>query len=108
MGLWQGLTPEELKMRFPTVFPQWLANPLGVTPPDGEPLAEAIGRIGSALQRIFRRNRGVTVALPLRPMALQIVAGLTMGLPPEKIAAQLHQRQPLASMDVVPKTFKAA
>jgi broad specificity phosphatase PhoE len=108
MGLWQGLMPEELKLRFPTVFPQWQANPLGVTPPDGEPLGEAIARIGAALGRIFRRNRGVTVALALRPMALQIVAGLTAGLPPEKIAEHLHDRRALASMEVGPRTFKAA
>ena len=108
MGLWQGLTGEELRMRFPTVFPQWQANPLSVTPPDGEPVAEAIGRISGALQRIFRRNRGMTVALALRPMALQIALGLILGLPPEKIAGNLHQRQALASMEVGPRSFKAA
>jgi broad specificity phosphatase PhoE len=108
MGLWEGLTREELKMRFPTVFPQWEANPLGVTPPDGEPVVEAIGRISGALSRIFKRNRGVTVALALRPMALQIVSGLVLGLPPEKIGGNLHQRQSLASMDVESITFKAA
>jgi broad specificity phosphatase PhoE len=107
MGLWEGLTRDELKTRFPTVFPQWFSNPLSVTPPEGEPLGEAIGRIGSALGRILKRNRGATLALALRPMALQIAAGLILDQPPDQIARHLHERQPMASMDVSP-TFKAA
>jgi broad specificity phosphatase PhoE len=108
MGLWEGLTREELKLRFPTVFPQWCSNPLSVTPPEGEPVEAAIGRIGTALARILRRNRGLTLALSLRPMALQIAAGVILGEPPDQIARHLHERQAMASMDVGPRNNKAA
>jgi broad specificity phosphatase PhoE len=108
MGLWEGLTREELKLRYPTVFPQWFSNPLSVTPPEGEPVGAAIVRIGGALERILKRNRGLTIALALRPMAMQIAEGLILGEPPDQIARHLHERQALASMDVGPRNFKAA
>src|SRR4051812_11312320 len=44
MGLWQGLTRDELRFRYPTVFPQWEENPLSVNPPEGESLEAADGR----------------------------------------------------------------
>src|SRR5258706_6032109 len=58
MGLWQGLTREELRFRFPTVFPQWEENPLSVNAPQGESLAAATQRFRPGLGKILRRNRG--------------------------------------------------
>ena len=100
LGLWEGLTPEEVRFRFPTVFPQWKEHPLAVTPPDGEPLAAAIGRIAAAVTRILRRNRNLTVAFPLRPMALQIVIGVLRRENHEAIAGHLHESVPIATIDV--------
>jgi phosphoserine phosphatase len=100
LGLWEGLMPEELRTRFPTVFPQWMENPLMVTPPDGEPLQQAIDRIHAALRKILRANRGRTVALPLRPMALQIAYGLLQGQNASIIGPHLHERQPMATIEV--------
>jgi|HubBroStandDraft_1064217.scaffolds.fasta_scaffold226896_2 broad specificity phosphatase PhoE len=108
MGLWEGLTRDELKLRYPTVFPQWFSNPLSVTPPEGEPVEGAIVRIGGALGRILKRNRGLVIALALRPMALQIAEGIILGEPPDQIARHLQERQAMASMEIGPRNFKAA
>ena len=40
-GLWDGLTIEELKRRYPKVFKRWYEDPSAVCPPEGEPLADA-------------------------------------------------------------------
>jgi broad specificity phosphatase PhoE len=77
-----------------------MENPLAVTPPDGEPLAGAIDRLAAALKRILKANRGRTVALPLRPMSLEIAAGLLQDQSPADIAAHLHQQQPMATIEV--------
>jgi len=108
MGLWQGLTPEEVRARFPTVFPQWQERPLAVTPPDGEPLAMAIERISEAVRRILKRNRDQTVALALRPMAMQIALGWLRGEAPQIIAGHLHERQAMATIDVGPEERKVS
>jgi broad specificity phosphatase PhoE len=100
LGLWEGLTREEVRFRFPTVFPQWEEHPLAVTPPDGEPLTGAIDRIGGALKRILRRNRNLTIALPLRPMAVQIAAGVLHGETHDSIAHHLHESQAIATIEV--------
>lgn len=100
LGLWQGLVPEEIRLRFPTVYPKWEEEPLVVTPPDGEPLEAAIRRIESAARRIIYRNRGRCVALALRPMALQIAAGLLHGRSSADIAKRLHHRQAMETIEV--------
>jgi broad specificity phosphatase PhoE len=100
LGLWQGLLPEELRTRFPTVFAKWEESPLGVTPPDGEPLTEAIERIGTAAKRIVRRNRGYAMGLALRPMAMRIVAGTLRRQAPGEIAKHLRDRQAMETIEV--------
>lgn len=100
LGLWQGLLRDELAFRYPTVFEQWLENPLAVTPPEGEPLGQAIERLRLGLARILRRNRGGCMALPLRPMSLQIVAGLLRNQSPEQVAAHLHESALMERMEI--------
>jgi broad specificity phosphatase PhoE len=100
LGLWEGLTVADVQKRFPTVWPQYLANPLAVTPPDGEPLDAAIARVRRGLAAVLRRNRGITVAIPLRPRALQIAAGLLRDESPQIIAFHLHGQQDLAVVEI--------
>jgi broad specificity phosphatase PhoE len=100
LGLWQGLTRSELRFRFPTVFPQWEENPLAVNPPDGESLPDAINRIQAGIKGILRRNRGVAVALPLRPMAMQITIGLLRRETPEQIAGHLHNTSAIETINL--------
>lgn len=100
MGLWQGLTREELRFRFPTVFAEWEECPLNVNPPQGESLEVATARIREGLQRILKRNRGGTIALVLRPVTLQIALGLLRGEPLHTLVAHLHDTTPLETMDV--------
>lgn len=91
MGLWQGLTRDELRFRFPTVFPEWEENPLGVNPPEGESVADAAGRFREGVRKIVKRNRGEVVAVVLRPLSLQIVAGILRGEDLGAITSHLHE-----------------
>jgi broad specificity phosphatase PhoE len=100
LGLWEGLTRGELEHRFPSVFPAWEQQPLSVVPPDGESLPQAAERIGPALHKLLKRNRAGTVALALRPLALQIVAGLLREQTPEAIADHLHAAAAMATIDI--------
>lgn len=100
LGLWQGLTRSDLNFRFPTVFSQWEENPLAVNPPEGETLLDAIVRIQSALKRILRRNRGIAIAFPMRPMAMQITLGLLRRETPQQIAGHLHYTSAVETIDL--------
>jgi probable phosphoglycerate mutase len=106
LGLWQGLFPDAVRARFPTVYPQWEAQPLLVTPPDGEPLEEAIQRIRTPLNRILRKNMDLTVVLVLRPMAFQIVRGIMQKQSSVQIAGHLHERQAIATIEIDPAAMK--
>src|SRR5438105_5602242 len=48
LGLWEGLTRDELNRRFPSVIPQWEEAPLTVRPPEGESVPDAIARVQPA------------------------------------------------------------
>jgi broad specificity phosphatase PhoE len=100
LGLWQGLRGPEVKSRFPSAFARWQENALSVNPPEGEALSDAIGRLRGALGKVLRRNRGHAVALALRPMAMQIVAGIFRLQSPEQIGQHLHDRTPVETIDV--------
>jgi probable phosphoglycerate mutase len=106
LGLWQGLFPADIRARFPTVYPQWEAQPLLVTPPDGEPLEEAIQRIRGPLNRILKRNRDQTIILALRPMAFQIVRGIIQKQSSVQIAGRLRERQAIETIEIDPAAMK--
>jgi broad specificity phosphatase PhoE len=107
LGLWQGLLPADIRARFPTVYPQWEAQPLLVTPPDGEPLEEAIQRIRTPLNRILRRKKDQTIILALRPMAFQIVRGLIRKQSSVQIAGRLRERQAIETIEIDPAAMKS-
>jgi len=77
LGLWQGLTEEDLNHRYRRKFRQWLIDPASVAPPDGESLEEATDRLRAALAKIVSRYNA-PIALVLRPIMLAIAtAALT-------------------------------
>jgi broad specificity phosphatase PhoE len=101
LGLWEGLNRDELRFRYPTIFPQWEEQPLSVLPPEGEPLEAAISRLSGAGKKIAKRNRGGTAVLILRPMAMQIIAGALRGETAETICGHLHA---VAAMETIELT----
>jgi broad specificity phosphatase PhoE len=100
LGLWQGLRMEDLRQRYPTVIEQWEESPATVLPPGGESFLDCIDRLRGALRAILRRNRTRTVALPLRPSAIQIVGGLLRRETPEQIAPHLQNDTPMETIEV--------
>ena len=73
LGLWQGMTAEELKSRHPRVYKQWLEDPGSVTPPQGEGFADALARIGAAVDKIVRRHETTHAAVVAPPLSAALV-----------------------------------
>jgi broad specificity phosphatase PhoE len=101
LGLWQGLTRDELRFRYPKVFPLWEENALAVNPPEGEEFAAAVDRLSKGVEKILKKSRGQTVALVVRPMSLRIIAGLLKAESVEYIARHLHERAPMETIERV-------
>jgi len=83
MGLWQGRLVEEIRDTQPRLHRQWQDNPWSVAPPEGELLEEACERVEAAIEKIFKRHSGGTVAMvvprPLDAIVTWLVSGRSMG-----------------------------
>ena len=72
VGLWDGLTEDELNRRYPKIFKKWLSDPTSVSPPEGEPADQAYERIARSMGRLTQKYAGRHVAVVLGPMALAL------------------------------------
>ena len=83
MGLWQGRLVEEIRDTQPRLNRQWQDNPWSVAPPEGELLEDACERVEAAIEKIFKRHPGGTIAMvvprPLDAIVTWLVSGRSMG-----------------------------
>lgn len=62
-GVWEGLTRDEIRLRFPEVSQEWWSNPVGTRLPGGETLAEVAERAVRYLLGTARRHPDGTVVV---------------------------------------------
>ncbi len=72
-GLWQGLLIEDVRLRQPRIFRQWIDDPNSTCPPGGETLQNAQERLCDALSTIMKRSRRLPSVVVLRPIALGLI-----------------------------------
>lgn len=69
MGLWEGLTAQDLQQRSPKAYRQLVEEPTTVTPPSGEPLKEALGRLVDTIDWALEKHPDQVVGLVVGPLA---------------------------------------
>lgn len=74
-GLWQGLSLDEIRRKFPRAFKQWGDAPETVCPPEGETVNDGVVRIESVLKKPLKKY-GTFVVVASEPFASLISAGL--------------------------------
>jgi broad specificity phosphatase PhoE len=79
VGLWEGLTPEELSRRYPKVYKRWREEPLSVCPPEGEAPEDSSARLREAIQWIIGRQNGNGSAIILGPVAFAVARRIIEG-----------------------------
>ncbi|NBW95291.1 MAG: hypothetical protein EBR28_00810 [Planctomycetia bacterium] len=79
MAVPPGMLVEEIRLKQPRLYRQWQDNPWAVSPPEGELLEEAVGRVEQAIERLAGRHPSGRVALVVPPPLDQIVRWLTAG-----------------------------
>lgn len=72
LGHWEGLTEDDFRERFSKVYKQWRNDPLAVSPPEGESVADATARLSAALEKILKGNSAETVVVVLGRFAAAI------------------------------------
>jgi probable phosphoglycerate mutase len=87
-GHWEGLTPEEIEARFPTVWRAREADRWSVTVPEGENYSLVATRVQSWLDEVAEEDRLIAVS---HGSSGRILRGLYAGLPKEEVPA-LSQR----------------
>jgi len=86
-GLWQGLSLDEIRRKYPRVFKQWEDAPETVCPPEGETITEGVSRIESVLKKPLRKY-GTFVIVASEPIATLISASLR-GIEPDDLCSSL-------------------
>lgn len=87
-GHWEGLTPEEIEARYPTVWRAREVDRWSVTVPGGENYSLVAARVQSWLDEVGEEDRLIVVS---HGSSGRILRGLYAGLPREKIST-LSQR----------------
>jgi broad specificity phosphatase PhoE len=84
VGLWAGLTEEQLKSRYASVHHELCEAPLNVNPPEGESLGDADARLRMFLKKQLKRSDERALGLVLRPicfaLAWCVLAGRALSL----------------------------
>lgn len=69
-GLWQGMLIDDVKVKQPKVYRQWLDKPETVCPPEGETVSEARKRAEEVLYKLLKKHQEGVVGLVVpEPMA---------------------------------------
>jgi broad specificity phosphatase PhoE len=79
-GLWQGLTPDEVKERWPEIHHAWYNTPHTARIPGGETLDELRARGMAAINELANRHAGQTIVLVGHTVINRIILLGVLGL----------------------------
>ena len=105
LGVLDGLTRQALSERFPKRYKQWQEDPLTLSPPEGEDLMEARGRLFSAVSRLLRRSRSAEVAVVLHDLGLGSLRCWLADRPSNELWAMVARRPPVERYLVAMETI---
>ncbi len=108
VGLWAGLTEEQLRTRFATAHRELRESPLNVVPPEGESLCEAAARLESCVRRQLRRNGATAIGIVTRPLGLAMLKCALAGGEFDEFWAMAHGADAPVILECDPRTGRAA
>jgi len=96
-GEWQGLTPDEVRTRYPGLLHAWIEKPHTVQIPGGESLAVVHDRVTGGLSSVGDRHRGQTVAMVGHNVVNRVLLCAILGLGIDRF---WHLRQDTCAINV--------
>jgi len=92
LGVFEGLTEQEVGSRYPRRSKLWRDDPLRLHPPQGEPVLDARARLLSTIVKILRRTKDEEVAVVLHPLNTALLQCWLANRPTEKLWDTLKSR----------------
>lgn len=84
-GLWEGLSFDEIREKFPDAFEAWARDPLSHSPVGGESTLDVRDRVTDTLGQILLRHDGGDIAVVAHGGVNRVALCHFMGLPLENI-----------------------
>ncbi|RJQ49455.1 MAG: histidine phosphatase family protein [Nitrospiraceae bacterium] len=84
-GMWEGMTFDEIKEKWPDAFKSWAANPLKFSPMEGESTLEARDRAVPVFHKILNGHKGGSIAIVSHGGIIRIILCELLGIPLENI-----------------------
>ena len=79
-GDWEGMTYQEMSASSPELFEAWTKDPLTISTPNGETLAQLAKRVKAAFNEIKREHKDQTVLVVAHSGSLQSLLSVTLGV----------------------------
>ena len=83
-GRWEGLTPAEVKSRFPDEFARWSADPYRSAPRGGESGEQVLARALPRIRRIVEAHAGHTTLIVSHKATIRLVVAAVLGMDPAR------------------------
>ncbi len=84
-GIWEGMSFDEIKGKYPDEFQAWVDNPVKFSPIDGENTIEVKDRAVGALNKIFADGKGQNIAVVSHGGINRVILCHFLGVPLENI-----------------------
>ncbi len=84
-GIWEGMTFDEIKEKYPEEFKAWSSNPLKYSPVNGESTIEVKDRVIRAIEGIISNHNEETIAVVAHGGVNRLILCHFLGIPLENI-----------------------
>jgi alpha-ribazole phosphatase/probable phosphoglycerate mutase len=84
-GIWEGMSFDEIKEKYPEEFNSWVNNPLKFSPMEGESTVKVKDRAIKIFNEIIEKNSGQTIAIVSHGGINRILLCELLGIPLENI-----------------------
>jgi len=84
-GIWEGMSFDEIQLKYPDEFNAWAVNPLQFSPMQGESTFTMSERVLNSLEEIIRNHEGEHIAIVAHGGVNRIILCHLLGIPLENI-----------------------
>jgi len=100
MGLWEGLSVDEVRQRYPKVFRQWQEQPATVRPPEGEDFTDAFARVVAAVRAALKKRGSKQVGVVASPLVAGLLRCWLLGRELDAVWQEVREGAPPARYEV--------